>query len=78
MNSMTVSYEGEDRCPNCGMPLHMAGIEREEVPETTDTESRMSLIDSLVLPIGVITALLFLTFPLSLPALYGIALLLMK
>lgn len=81
MDPMVESSELEERCPNCGMPLHtagIAGIEREEVPETAGTKSQMSLIDILVLPVGVVTGLLLFTYPVSLPALYGIALLLMK
>lgn len=78
MNSMIGSYEGEAACPHCGMPLHMARVEREEVPGTAATRSEMSLIDILVLPVGVVTGLFLSTFPLSLPAFYGIALLLVE
>lgn len=77
MNSMTGSYEAEAICPHCGMSLLRTGTEREVVPKTAAAESQMSLIDILVLPVGVVTGVLLLTFPLSLPALYGIALLLM-
>jgi hypothetical protein len=76
MDVMIESYGGGDTCPHCGMSLQMAGVEREEAPETAVNQK--SLNDILVLPIGVVTGLLILTFPLSLPAFYGIALLLMK
>lgn len=78
MNSMAGSYEVEDRCPHCGMSLHIADIKAEEFSKTAAAEDQMSLMEILVLPVGIVTGLLLSTFPLSLPAIYGIALLLMK
>lgn len=78
MNALVRAYESEDRCPNCGIALNMAGNEREEILEPAVASKQKSFVDILLLPVGAVSGLLLFTFPLSLPLIYWIALLLVK